>query len=459
MRKLLLALVLSISAMASTYAVDLMDIYEQALDNDPEFKNAYDIYMANKENIPIAFSALYPQVYAGASIARNVLDVAVASNIGNVGTFNSYAWTVTASQTVFNVQAWMLVTQARASVKAALAQFNDAAQNLILRTARAYFSILLAKDTLDFAQAKKRANQRQLDQAKQRFEVGLDAITSVYEAKAAYDQSVAEVIQARNNQINQNENLRKLTNHTYEQLAPLRDGRIPLVKPEPDNVNEWVDKGLQQNYLLLAAKYNFEAARDYIRVQNGGHLPTIALQSNTQNIRNVEGTGGSFFAPRKQLTTNLMLAFNFPIFQGGLVEANVRQAQYQYQSSGEQLEKTSRDVVVNSRIAFNTITDGISKVKADRETVISQRQSLESTEAQFQVGTRTMVDVVNAQQRLFEAQRQLATDQYDLLLAILDLKYLAGTLNVNDLEQINAVLATMRINGFAPDPQADKISK
>lgn len=452
MRKLFSVLFLSFAVTLPVHSVDLMDIYEQALENDPDFKNAYDTYMSNKENIPIARSALYPQVTLNSQAARNAQDILV-SGTRLKGTFNSYQWQVTASQAVFNLQAWMAVQQAKASVKAAQAQFNDAAQSLILRTASAYFTVLLAKDTLAFAEAKKRANKRQLDQAQQRFNVGLDAITSVYEAKAAYDQSVAEVIQARNNEINQKENLRKLTNHAYDKLAPLRNARIPLIQPEPNNADEWVSRGLKQNYLLYAAKYTFEAARDNIRIQNSAHFPSFAIQSNTLKQYNLAGASGNFFAPQKQTVANIALAMNFPMFQGGLIEANVRQAQFDYQANAELLEKTQRDVVVNSRIAFNTIIDGISKVKADRETVVSQRQSLESTEAQFQVGTRTMVDVVNAQQRLFEAQRELATDQYNLINALLDLKYLAGTLNVNDLEQVNAWLDTTRIYAYPPNNQ------
>ena len=452
MRKLFSVLLLSFAVTLPVHSVDLMDIYEQALENDPDFKNAYDTYMSNKENIPIARSALYPQVTLNSQAARNAQDILV-SGTRLKGTFNSYQWQVTASQAVFNLQAWMAVQQAKASVKAAQAQFNDAAQSLILRTASAYFTVLLAKDTLAFAEAKKRANKRQLDQAQQRFNVGLDAITSVYEAKAAYDQSVAEVIQARNNEINQKENLRKLTNHAYDKLAPLRNARIPLIQPEPNNADEWVSRGLKQNYLLYAAKYTFEAARDNIRIQNSAHFPSFAIQSNTLKQYNLAGASGNFFAPQKQTVANIALAMNFPMFQGGLIEANVRQAQFDYQANAELLEKTQRDVVVNSRIAFNTIIDGISKVKADRETVVSQRQSLESTEAQFQVGTRTMVDVVNAQQRLFEAQRELATDQYNLINALLDLKYLAGTLNVNDLEQVNAWLDTTRIYAYPPNSQ------
>ncbi len=341
------------------------------------------------------------------------------------------------------------VAQAKASVKAAQATFNDAAQNLILRTAKAYFDVLFAKDTLDFAEAKKRANKRQYDQATQRFQVGLDAITSVYEAKAAYDQSIATVIAARNNQINQSENLRKLTNHVYETLAPLKDSKIPLVKPEPNDVNQWIDTGLKQNYKLYAAKYNLEVAKDNVKAISAGNWPVFSLQSNASQVHN-NASGNTVFIPSKQTQANIAIAMNFPVFQGGLVQAQTRQAQYGFQSTSEKLEQTYRDVIVNSRIAFNTITDGISKVKADRQTVISVQNSLQSTEAQFEVGTRTMVDVVNAQQRLFEAQEQLARDQYDLINSILTLKYLAGTLNVNDLEQINSWLATTRVNGFSP---------
>lgn len=446
MKKSLLFCILTLGCSASTYAADLMDIYKQALENDPIFKNAYDTYMSTAEAIPQAKAALFPQVAINSQTSRNYLDV-IAGGLGTNSYYGSNLWQVTASQALFNYQAWSQVAQAKASVKAAQATFNDSAQDLILRTAKAYFDVLFAKDTLDFAEAKKRANKRQFDQATQRFQVGLDAITSVYEAKAAYDQSIATVIAARNNQINQSENLRKLTNHVYDTLAPLRNSKIPLIKPEPNNVNQWIDTGLKQNYKLFAAKYTLESARDNVKALSAGNWPVVSIQSNTSQTRN-EVTLNSFFLPKKQTQANIALAMNFPIFQGGLVQSQTRQAQYNFQSYSEKMEQVYRDVVVNSRIAFNTITDGISKVKADRQTIISQRNSLESTEAQFEVGTRTMVDVVNAQQRLFEAQEQLARDQYNLINSILTLKYLAGTLNVNDLELINSWLATTRINGM-----------
>ncbi|HGK7683470.1 TPA: TolC family outer membrane protein [Legionella pneumophila] len=448
MRKSLLCWILTLGVSTHVFATDLMDIYQQALENDTIFKEAYDTYMSSTEAIPQARAALYPQVGLGSQAGRNYQD-AVAGAFSANQYYGNYSWQVNASQALFNYQAWAKVAQAKASVKAAQASFNDAAQNLILRTAKAYFDVLFAKDTLDFAEAKKRANKRQYDQATQRFQVGLDAITSVYEAKAAYDQSIATVIAARNNQINQSENLRKLTNHVYETLAPLKDSKIPLVKPEPNDVNQWIDTGLKQNYKLYAAKYNLEVAKDNVKAISAGNWPVFSLQSNASQVHN-NASGNTVFIPSKQTQANIAIAMNFPVFQGGLVQAQTRQAQYNFQSTSEKLEQTYRDVIVNSRIAFNTITDGISKVKADRQTVISVQNSLQSTEAQFEVGTRTMVDVVNAQQRLFEAQEQLARDQYDLINSILTLKYLAGTLNVNDLEQINSWLATTRVNGFSP---------
>ena len=458
----LICLMISVNFPSLTQAADLIEVYRQSLENDPTFKAAYSTFMSNTESIPQARSALLPQVTLGGAVARNLLNVNVAGSgvegLNSTVPYNSTLWRVNASQAIFNYQSWAKVQQAKASVKASLATFNNSAQDLMLRTAKAYLDVLLSKDTLNFAEAKKRANKRQLEQAQQRFNVGLDAITSVYEAKAAYDQSVAEVISAQNNQINQSENLRKLTNHVYDHLAPLRDSTIPLIKPEPNNVNEWVAAGLKQNYNLFAAKYNMQAARENIKAQSAGSWPTLSLQGSSSQTRNF-GASSNFFVPTDQMLSNVAVSMNFPVFQGGLIQANTKQAQYNFQTSSEQMEQAYRNVVVNSTIAFNTIVDGISKVKADRQAIISRENSLESTDAQFQVGTRTMVDVVTAQQRLFEAQEQLASDQYGLINAILNLKYLAGSLNVNDLEEINSWLATTRINGLPQQQRVTQLTK
>lgn len=429
-----------------SHAADLLDIYHQALENDPTFKAAYSTFLSKTESIPQAQSALLPQLGMTSFLSRNALDVQTQS-FETIQTYNSNQLVLNASQSIFNLQAWAKVKQAKAAVKAAHADYNNAAQDLILRSAQAYLDVLMSQDTLNYAEAKKRANKRQLEQAQERFDVGIDTITTVYEAKAAYDQSIAEVISAQNNQVNRNENLRKLTNTVYEHLAPLRNSKVPLIKPEPNNVDDWIAAGLKQNYKLFAATFGLQAARENIKAQSAGNWPTLALQGTRTQTNSATGNS-DFFVPTKYVQSNLALAMNFPAYQGGLTESQTRQAQYDFQTSSENLELVYRDVIVNSRIAFNTIVDGISKVRADRQTIISQKNSLESTEAQFQVGTRTMVDVVNAQQRLFEAQEELASDQYKFIMSILKLKYLAGSLNGIDLEEINHWMDTTRINGL-----------
>ncbi|MCH9755875.1 MAG: TolC family outer membrane protein [Gammaproteobacteria bacterium] len=452
LKQLWCALFLSLGLTPLLHAADLLDIYLQALDNDPEFKGEFSLYMSETQNIPIARAPLLPQV------ALNGLTTANTQNV-NAGRFFSISeaykatqFQVSASQALFNYKAWAQVQQAKASVRAAHARFNDRAQDLILRTVEAYFNVLFAYDSLRFGVAKKNANKRQLDQSTQRFNVGLDAITSVYDAQAAYDQSVAQVIEAKNNVMIQSEELRKITNHTYGRLAPLRNQALPLMRPEPDNIETWVATGLKQNYKLFAAKYRLEAAREKIKAQAAGNWPIIKAQFTDVRRRN-EGHSAdfaNFFVPKSQRISTAGVVVDFPIVQGGLILAETRQAQFDYQAASQELEEVYRRVVTDSRTSFGTINNGISKVKADRKSVFTQGESVESTEAGFFVGTRNMVDVVNAQENLFQAQTNLASDQYTLIGVIIKLKYLAGTLNVNDLEEINSWLVTERIDSRPP---------
>lgn len=441
------------------FSVDLMDVYHQALDNDPQFKAAYSTFLAKSEALPQAWAQLLPQLGINALIGRNqqLVDSGV---IVVEQTYNSNQWKVNASQAVFNYQAWERVKQARANVKAAMAEFNDEAQKMMLRTTHAYLHLLLARDNLNFAEAKKRANHRQLNQAQERFNVGLDAITAVYEAKAAYDQATADVIANKSKLMNENQDLSRITNHTYEHVTPLRNNNIPLITPEPKIVDEWITTGLKQNYSLYTAKYNMQAARESIKAFSAGNWPVITVQGNVVDTHNASGPlnknggalsafAGNIFIPQEQRIAGVSLNANLPIFQGGLVASQTRQAEYDFQSQGQKLEQIYRNVVVSTNIQFNNIMDGIEKVKADRQTLKSQQNSVDSVEAQYTVGTRTMIDVVLAQQHLFQAQQQLATDQYALIDAILNLKYYAGTLNVSDLEEINAWLDTTRVAKLA----------
>ena len=422
---------------------DLLDIYQQALANDPSFKQAYSSYMSAKEVVPQAMAALRSTI----SVNANWSDIHYDATSGNplVGdqkdNYTTKDYTVSLMQPVFNIAAWAGLKQANNSAKQALATFDDAVQQLLIRTAQGYFAVLQAKDNLKFSRSQLEANGRSLEQARQRFKVGLDAITSVYEAQAAYDSSRSLLIVAKNNLHNQFENLRILTNHTYQGLAPLRRANVPLVRPEPQNIDSWTDKALQQNYLLKAAKFGMSATKNSISVNNAGHLPTLNFGA-TYNYQRSDS--GILFLQGKSTTAAAKLSLNVPIYQGGLVVSKTRQAAYNYQASRENYEGAYRQTIVNTRVAYNNIVNGISTIEADRQAVKSAQNSLESTNAQFKVGTRTMVDVVNAQKNLFQAQTQLATDQYSYILALLQLKYQAGTLSVNDLQEINHWLATKR---------------
>lgn len=453
-RFLVSTLLLSIGTIA--HAADLMEIYHHALRNDPQFKAAYSTFLAQAEAIPQAQSILLPQLGMTGQLTRNNLNV-TSNRIKTGQYYNGQQLVLSASQAIFNLQAWDNVNLAKASVKSSYATYNDAAQNLILRTAQAYFNVLFAKDTLTYSTAKKMANKRQLEQAQDRFNVGVDTMTSIYEAQAAYDQSVAQVIAAENTLINENENLRKITNAVYNNLSPLRDNNVPLIIPEPKIVDDWIATGLKQNYLLLAAKFSLQAARENIKAQSTGAWPTFAIQGTSTQER--DSIQNSFLTPSQQGLSTVALTMNFPGIQGGLVESLTRQAKYEFQTSSEQLEQNYRSVLVNSRISFNNIVTGISQVKADRQTVFSQNKSLESTTAQYLVGTRTMLDVTNVQTYLYQAQERLASDQYQYIMSILTLKYYAGSLSVTDLEEINSWLQTTRFDGLPKKYLSNNLKK
>lgn len=421
----------------SSQAADLMEIYSQALTQDPIYKGAHGTYFSNKEIEPQARAALLPNVGLTNSATRNNNNNSYDSN-GNSAyqTFNENVFNLTASQPVFNYQAWKALQQAKDSVKSQEATYNAAAQNLIIRVATAYINVLQARDNLTFAGAQKRALKRQMEQADQRYKVGLDTMTSVYQAQANYDAIVAQEMAYKNQLFINFEQLRTLTNKSYDKVAPLNKNKLPLIAPKPADPQVWVDKALTQNYTLLSAKYAMDAARENIKVQEGGHYPIVSVGGSYGNTQdNVSGTSSNT-GSNKAISLNLTL----PLYQGGLVVSQTRQAEYAYETTAATYQSNYLNTLVSAKTAYNTLLVTMSQIKADKNTVLSSEKSVESTEAQFQVGTMTMVDVLTAQQQLYQSQTQQATDQYAYLNAILNLKLAAGTLSVTDLAEINSWL-------------------
>ena len=390
---------LSFSSLAA--AEDLVEVFNQALSSDPTYKAAQAEQLSQHENVPISRAFLLPSLNASANRLKNWADNkstgALTSTGLNAGLadptydFISHGYDITLSQPIFDLQAWANLGEAKAGVKAADATYAAAAQSLISRTSTAYFNILQAEDDLRYTEAEKRSTYRQLDQVRQQFKVGLVPITGVYQAQAEYDNIIATEIAAKNAIINTREDLREITGVYYTHLAGLRS-EVPLVTPEPENVDKWVDTATKQNWNLQAARWTAEAAKDEIKVQRSGHLPTVdavAGFDRSKTSRTPVGTTNSRVG-----SVGVQLAL--PVFEGGLVMAETKQAEYDYQGALDQREITYRAVVTDSRQSYNNIVAGISKVKADRQAIVSNEASLRSTIEGYKVGTQTMLDVLEA---------------------------------------------------------------
>lgn len=424
-------------------ANDLISVYQQALESDPTFKAAGKERLSQHQNVPISRAALLPFMTASANALRNWQDIdtrprlAGAIPAANLGlgnfTFDSHNITVDLQQQIFNYGSWMQFFQAKTSVKAADATYAAAAQNLMSRVATAYFNVLNAEDDLRFTQAEKRAVWRQLDQVTQQYKVGLVAITGVYQAQAQYDSIIAQEIAAKNNIVNAKEDLRAITGIFYKELDGLKT-KVPLVKPTPIDVEEWVKSGREHNWTLLSARYSSETLKQEISVQRSGHFPVLnAIAQHAHNKTDSGSPGGKVDTKNNYAG----VALDLPIFEGWLVTSLTKKAVYDYEESKDQVEETQRSVDNLARQSYNNVINGISKIKADRQAIISNESSLRSTIEAYKVGTQTMLDVLQSQRELFDTQRIYARDQYDYINATIALKEAAGILSIRDLIEIN----------------------
>jgi outer membrane protein len=304
---------------------------------------------------------------------------------------------------------------------------------------------LAAQDNLTVSKGQKEANLRQLDQAKQRFDVGLIAITDVHEAQAAYDGSRADEIAAANQVENAWESLLTIIGYHREPLAILGD-KLPLNPPVPADIEEWASTAVQQNYTVVAAESTAESVKKDIEIQRSGHYPELDLVASYGKDNNRADPGG------QNVDTGVIgLQFTLPIYQGGAVNSRTREAQADYQAALEALDQTRREVNQQTRNAYRGVLTSMEEVKARRATVVSSQSALESTQAGYEVGTRTLVDVLTVQSNLFDATRNYLGSRYEYIINGLLLKRVASTLSRQDLETVNAWLEQ-------PQPgQADKI--
>lgn len=459
----LLAFLCSVSMPGPAAAASLLEVYQQALQSDPLIHEAEARRMAALELVPQARSSLFPQISAGGSWyqgnSANVQQEAIQDGSGNIIGFNTvqadsdfdgFGWNAELRQTLFRWDQWVGLKQAGKRVAKAEVDFEAAQQDLIVRVVSRYFEVLGAEDRLTSIHADRLAIARQLEQAKQRFEVGLIAITDVQESQAAYDQSVANEIQAKRELATARYFLREITGEYIAALAaPGED--FPLISPNPADEASWIDLAMTQNLSVVSSRFDEEIARDEISFRRTGHYPTLDLVANYDtsdtDISNV--TIGGVLSPNPNFPTgstrdSISVQFNVPLFQGGRTTSRVREAVYLHRASREQLQRIARETERQTRDAYLGVLSEISRVKALAQAVASSRTALEATQAGFDVGTRTIVDVLNSQRALYTAITNHFQSRYTYIGNVLRLKLAAGNLVIQDLEQIDRFLSERR---------------
>lgn len=427
----------------TAHATDLLTVYNQALSSDPVYLSQVAQTMASVSKDPAARASLLPQINLQASVGhahsntKTAASVDANTNETNVAqSANTRGYTLSLTQPIFNFTSFASWRSAKANAKAAQAALVAAQQNLIVRVANAYFAVLQAEDLLSYDQGQKKAFKEQMEQAQQQFDAGLKTITDVYNARAAYDGAVAQVIADQNAVDNAYENLKAITGERYTSLTPL-SAKFPLSKPAPENIESWGHNAVSTNWNVQSAYYTTLAAQQTLRASVGGHLPTLDFIASDSYTRN-QYTGND--GASRVRNDSLGLQLNLPIFSGGGVSAQVEASQANYEYAQQQLELTRRTVLNNTRQAYLGVLASISKLKADEQNVLSNRSAVESMKAGYEIGTQTMVDVLNTQKNLYTALSNYAADRYTYVNTSLQLKNAAGTLNLEDLRTLNVWL-------------------
>ncbi|MFQ5470947.1 MAG: TolC family outer membrane protein [Gammaproteobacteria bacterium] len=424
---------ISLLGFSNALAENLKEIYQLAVEKDPVIKQAAASRQAIEESRLQSRAALLPNINFSANTTENSEDRTFGNPTfsGNED-YNSHGYSLSLVQPIYHHEYYVQLRQAKAGIRAATATYSSAEQNLIVRVAEAYFNVLAAIDNLEFARAEKNAIARQLEQTKQRFEVGLIAITDVHESQAAFDLSVAGEINAQNQLSSAREALSEITNSSHKLLSPLTD-KMPLVSPDPQDIDQWTETALKQNYQLIASRANLEATREEVNRNRAGHYPTLDLVANRSNSNSDGGSlGGSDID-----NTSISLQLNVPLYQGGLTSSQTREARYLLEGAKESVIEQRRAVKRQTRDAYLTVQATISRVKALNQALVSTQSALSAAEAGLEVGTRTTVDVLASRRELFRAQRDFSRARYDYVINSLRLKLAAGLVSQNDIDDIN----------------------
>ncbi|MDX5297926.1 MAG: TolC family outer membrane protein [Gammaproteobacteria bacterium] len=418
---------------ASVQAADLVSIYEKALAYDSGLAAARAGYEAEQAGEVQARATLLPQVFGVGQLGHTDR---MAGKGAADDSWVSSGYGINLSQPLFRASNWFAYEASKRNTERAEAEYSLAQQRLILDVAAAYFGVLRAQDVLTTAKATEAALQRQWEQARERYDVGLIAITEVHEARASYDATKTQRIGAESALDIARETLARLTGEYYEQLNKL-ERNFPIAQPEPLDPQQWETTALEQNWSIKAARLALETVQTQVEVQKAGHLPTLDLNAGIQRAV----TNGPFPVDARQTDTSLSLNLNVPLYQGGGTDASVRRARAQAEQSRQVLDTTRRNVRLDARSQFRSITNNVETVSALEQTIVSRRSALDATRAGYSVGTRNIVEVLDAEKNYYIALSDYANARYDYILNGLRLKLTAGTLSPQDLAELDRWLS------------------
>ncbi|WP_196139599.1 TolC family outer membrane protein [Aliikangiella sp. G2MR2-5] len=459
-------------ASSSSWADNLLDVYNLAKDNDPTYLASDAGRMATNERINQSMAQLLPQLSATYSYSKSDRESSGNSSglytpddpSGSPITFNdpsasesettSDGYSISLRQEIYNHSSWLNLRQAEKRALQSNVNHEGAKHDLIIRVAEAYFNVLAAIDSVEFSKAETEAVSKELAQTKQRFEVGLIAMTDVHEAQSRHDRAVANQISAQNALDNAHEALQQITGQYHYGLLGLKD-TIPLRNPQPTDIKSWVKEAENNNVSIKASRIGLDIAKKSIDISFAGHYPTLDLSARysddssemespnrriTNNQTGDTGTVSNSLSTDDVKNTSISLELNIPIYSGGRINSQVKESQALYQQAAHNLEADHRRAVSETRSSYLGVVAAVSSVNALKQAVVSSQSALEATQAGFEVGTRTIVDVLLQTQQLYSAKRDHARARYDYILNTLKLKRAAGLLTEEDLSQVNGLL-------------------
>jgi outer membrane protein len=455
-----LTLIACLLCSAAVPAADLVAVYQRALQNDPQLREAEATRLATLESKPQALAAMLPQL-TGSGLVSREHDSGSSNLIQSVTvpgapqflesfpfdgrtTTNDHKYGIELKQNLFRWENWVALQRADSQVAQAEADYQAAQQDLMARVAQRYFDVLASQDILDAQEGALASVSRQLEQAEQRYQVGLIAITDVQEARASHDSSAAAVIAAKRQVASAQEGLREITGELFDTLArPIEP--LELANPDPVSEERWVDMALQQNLSLVSSRLAADIARENVSTARGGHYPSLDVVANgykvTSNGSSTNNDGspyGSQSLDQTQRTIGLQLTF--PLYSGGMVSSRMRQAVYQQRAAKERVERVARQTEHDARDSYLGVLSEISRVKALRRAVESNATALAATESGYEAGTRTAVDVLESRRLWIQAQTDYSRSRYDYMIDMLKLQQSAGILSAQSLNRLNLLL-------------------